>query len=199
MYRIFKNNCSIFLIDNLEFKEQTNFYIWNDFNLQKYLEDCDLKVSSSIYLYHPDIEMLWGEFKNKFTLIEAAGGIVINSDKEILFIYRNDKWDLPKGKVEGNESFPETALREVQEECGIENIEIGKFVMGTYHIYSEKDIEILKITYWYQMYSIDDNSLLEPQIEEGITKVVWKNKKDIKKALQNTYPNIKILLETSNL
>lgn len=200
MYRIFKNDCSIFLIDNFKFQEKTNFFIWDDFDLQKYLNECILNVSSNIYLYHSDLEILWKEFKNSFTLIEAGGGIVFNSDKEILFIYRNNKWDLPKGKVEENESFPKTAIREVQEECGIENIEIEKFVMCTYHIYTENDQEILKISHWYKMQSLDEkNLILKPQIEEGITKVVWKDTNDIQKALQNTYPNIKILLETSNL
>ncbi|MEN8124127.1 MAG: NUDIX domain-containing protein [Bacteroidota bacterium] len=198
MYRIFKDDCEIFLIDNLEFQEKSNFYLWDDFDLRKYLHKCNLKISSNIYLYHPEIETLWKEFKNNFKLIEAAGGIVFNSDKEILFIYRNDKWDLPKGKIEPNEELKETAIREVREETGIINIEIEEFVMCTYHIYTENDREILKVSNWYQMKSFDDeNSILKPQIEEGITKVVWKNKNGVQKALQNTYPNIKILIENS--
>ncbi len=198
MYRIFKNKCSISLIDNLEFQEKTNFFIWNDFDLQKYLNKCNLDVSSNIYLYHSDIEILWKAFKNKFIFIEAAGGIVINSYKEILFIYRNDKWDLPKGKVEENETIPEAAIREVQEECGIKKIEIEDFIMSTYHIYTENEREILKVSHWFRMYSLDNKkSILKPQIEEGITKAVWKDKNKIKNALQNTYPNIKMLIENS--
>ena len=53
------------------------------------------------------------------TLIEAAGGLVINRKGEYLFIYRNDKWDLPKGKLEKGERKRQGAVREVEEECGI--------------------------------------------------------------------------------
>jgi len=198
MYRIFKDDCVIFLIDNLEFQEKSNFYNWNDFNLQNFLNDCNKNISSDIFLYHTDLEILWEEFKYSFKLIEAAGGIVFNSDKEILFIYRNDKWDLPKGKVELNEKLKETAIREVQEESGVKKIEIQDFIMSTYHIYTENEREILKVSHWFRMYSHDNKkSILKPQIEEGITKAVWKDINAIQKALQNTYPNIKMLIKNS--
>ena len=54
-------------------------------------------------------------FKKKYPEITAAGGKVINQNSEILFIYRNKKWDLPKGKAEKNENISQTALREVIE------------------------------------------------------------------------------------
>ena len=73
-------------------------------------------------------------FKNKFPEITAAGGKVINHNSEILFIYRNKKWDLPKGKSEKNENISQTALREVIEETGIKNLSIVKLPQLVQHI-----------------------------------------------------------------
>ena len=155
---------------------------------------CDSSVALTFYLYHSDLDFLWKEFKKKFKVIEAAGGVVFNSNDDLLFIFRLDKWDLPKGKVEKGESIQETAIREVQEECGIKIVDIDHFIGKTYHIYKHKEKEILKISHWFKMYN-DENSLV-PQLEEGVTKVEWKNQKSTKKAMQNTYPNIKLLIES---
>ncbi len=39
--------------------------------------------------------------------IKTAGGIVIKNEK-ILFIYKNGKWDLPKGKIDKGETIDQT-------------------------------------------------------------------------------------------
>ncbi|MBE9490133.1 MAG: NUDIX domain-containing protein, partial [Bacteroidetes bacterium] len=129
-----------------------------------------------------------------FKVIEAAGGVVQNDEKAVLFIFRNKKWDLPKGKVEKDESIQETALREVEEECGVFDLKLGDFITKTYHIYEYKKQQILKISHWYKMKS--STKSLKPQIEEDITEVVWKNDNQIQLALKNTYPNIKLLLKS---
>ena len=193
MYTIFKNECIIILTDKIEFEKKSNFYLWKNFDLKQYLTNCNETTSTIVYLYHSDLDILLKEFKNEFIVIEAAGGIVQNSKKEILFIYRNDKWDLPKGKIEKGETILETAIREVQEECGINKISLGDFIIKTFHIYIENEQSILKISHWYKMFS--DESDFKPQIEEGITSVSWKNIEEIKIAMKNTYPNIKLLLE----
>jgi 8-oxo-dGTP pyrophosphatase MutT (NUDIX family) len=193
MYTIFKNDCVFYITDNKEFSIKPNFFYWDKFHFQDNLIKCDSSVALTFYLYHSDIEFLWQEFKNKFKVIEAAGGVVFNKNNEILFIYRLDKWDLPKGKVEKGESIQETAIREVQEECGINKVIIDSFIGKTYHIYTYKEKEILKISYWYKMYS-NENELI-PQLEEDITKVVWKNSDQISNVLKNTYPNIELLLK----
>jgi 8-oxo-dGTP diphosphatase len=56
-------------------------------------------------------------------LIKAAGGILLRSTprgEEAMIVYRNrhQDWTLPKGKLKEGESFPEAALREVDEETG---------------------------------------------------------------------------------
>ena len=68
-------------------------------------------------------------------MIFASGGVVFNNEK-LLMIYRNSLWDLPKGKMELNESELECALREVEEECGIDNLRVIKFLKYTYHTVS---------------------------------------------------------------
>jgi len=132
------------------------------------------------------------------TLIEAAGGMVINSKGEYLFIYRNDKWDLPKGKLEKGESKREGAVREVEEECGITVGGIGKKICKTYHTYTVKGEVVLKRTYWYRM-SYKGIEKLKPQREEGITDVRWFRKGHIDAIIKNTFPSIMDVLAKMDL
>jgi len=140
------------------------------------------------------IEENWKDFCSKFIMIEAAGGLVFNKDGDILMIFRNGKWDLPKGKLEIGESVEECAIREVEEECGIYGLDITEKIIETYHTYSLKGEEILKRTYWYKMNSNFDGELI-PQTREGITKVCWVKKYDISEKIKNSYGNIKYVLD----
>ena len=194
MYTIFKNECIIILTDSLKTKVDFNFFYWKDFDVNAFLQDCNTSNPSTTYLYHSDLEFLWKEFQKKFKIIEAAGGVVFNKKKKLLFIFRNEKWDLPKGKVEKGESIQETALREVQEECGIVDLNLEEFIMETYHIYDEKNNQILKISHWFKMNS--DEKEFIPQLEEDITKVEWKDHIGVQNAIKNTYPNIKLLIKS---
>jgi 8-oxo-dGTP pyrophosphatase MutT (NUDIX family) len=131
-----------------------------------------LQVNNNLKIVCPNPMVDMMTFFNEFDLVLAAGGIV-EREKEFLWIYRNNKWDLPKGKKEINEDIETTAIREVQEECGLgKELSIEKFLISTFHTYSTKDIPILKRTDWFLMnYKGSEN--LKPQLEEGITKVVW--------------------------
>jgi 8-oxo-dGTP pyrophosphatase MutT (NUDIX family) len=60
--------------------------------------------------------------------IVAAGGLVFNENKELLMIYRRSKWDLPKGKLDEGETIEECAIREVEEETGVQQIILGKLI-----------------------------------------------------------------------
>jgi len=126
-------------------------------------------------------------------MIEAAGGLVFNNDGDILMIFRNGKWDLPKGKLEIGESVEECAIREVEEECGILDLIIENKIKDTYHTYVLEGENILKKTYWYKM-KTDYSAKLVPQIEEGITKASWVDKDQISKKLKNSYGNISDVL-----
>jgi len=131
-------------------------------------------------------------------VVKAAGGLVKNTDKHHLFIYRNDKWDLPKGKLEEGEKKKEGAVREVEEECGIKINKAGKKILTTYHMYTLKNEVILKKTYWYDM-NYKGQQQLKPQTEEGITEVRWADKDQIKELVTNTYPSIIEVLQKKKL
>jgi 8-oxo-dGTP pyrophosphatase MutT (NUDIX family) len=131
-------------------------------------------------------------FRDQLIPIIAAGGLVVNPNNEILFIYRRKRWDLPKGKMDPGESIEECAIREVQEETGIGELKIVKPLLTTYHIYIENGI-VFKTTYWYLMHA--EHVILNPQLEEGITKAVWVHRNNIQLQLQKTYDSILDLFE----
>lgn len=127
-------------------------------------------------------------------LIKAAGGLVSNEGDKYLFIFRNGKWDLPKGKLDKGENTRVAAIREVQEECGIHIDSSGKKICNTYHIYEINGVQVLKKTSWYRMRA-DKQKKLVPQLEEGITDARWLAAGDFMMVRQNTYPLIRDLLK----
>lgn len=129
-------------------------------------------------------------FTRIFPTIEAAGGLIENSQNEFLFIYRNGKWDLPKGKIDKYESAKKAAVRECVEECGLTRLTLNHKLDVTFHMYRMSGKWILKKTHWYYMSSAHTGKLI-PQKEEGITKAEWINKSGLKKVLRNTYPSIR--------
>lgn len=126
-------------------------------------------------------------------VIEAAGGLVKSDEAKYLFIKRNGLWDLPKGKLEIGEKKKDAAVREVEEECGIEVKKLGKKIIKTYHIYELKGKIVLKISHWYKMGAIANQALV-PQLEEGITEVKWIAKADWAFVKANTYASINDVL-----
>ena len=138
----------------------------------------------------------WDLFQNEYHLIEAAGGMVKNSRGDWLFIHRNGKWDLAKGKLESFEQPEEAATREVSEECGISEPDLEKKLINTYHTYSQHGQRVLKRTYWYLMnYSLNEDPI--PQIEEGIDEVRWVNTSGIKALINDSYPSIVRVVEAA--
>lgn len=132
-------------------------------------------------------------FKNiftKLTQIQAGGGVVENSKGEYLLIYRNGLWDLPKGKQEPYEDIRSAAIREVEEECGIGDLEIRALICKTYHTYRMNGRFMLKCTHWYHM-NYSGNGQTTPQIEENIEKTRWVKRAELPKYLENTYPSIR--------
>lgn len=144
-----------------------------------------------------NIDKTWERFKKSYSIVNAAGGIVLNEKNYLLMIYRNNRWDLPKGKVERNEETDKAALREVEEECGLQNLKLEKQLSTTYHTYEIKSERILKRTYWFKMSSSETK--LIPQTEEGITEARWMNKQEVKKASMNSYASIVSLLTQHHL
>ncbi len=198
MYTIFIDDIPIYLTDNLQNLSKDSFFYKDDVTIESVLKSAKSKEFTEIFLFHVDLITLWDEFKWFFKIEKAAGGLVRNENQETLFIYRFNRWDLPKGKIEKGESKKEAAVREVEEECGLSAVVIESKLQKTYHIFQRKGRETLKITHWYLM-KTDYKGKLIPQTEEGITDVVFKNDAATQKALENTYGNINLLFDSLSI
>ena len=130
--------------------------------------------------------------KKQFRIIKAAGGLVRKEDK-FLMIYRLSKWDLPKGKLEKDEKTKDAAVREVNEECGVE-VEIVDKLVTTWHSYIQEGKRILKKSTWYNMNCLDDSNM-EPQYVENIEEIRWMTIEEVNKALKNSYRSISGVIE----
>ena len=146
-----------------------------------------------VFLYHKDIDKLWKSFKKKFPIVEAAGGLVERTDNKLLFIFRNNKWDLPKGGVEKKELIIEAAQREVVEETGVSDLIVQKQLSETFHIFKKGKRFRLKKTYWFKM-STSYMGKTKPQTEEGIKKTEWVSKEKIDEILNDAFENIRIIV-----
>jgi 8-oxo-dGTP pyrophosphatase MutT (NUDIX family) len=147
---------------------------------------------------HPDARAFFKTVCKSVPLIEAAGGLVRNENDEYLFIYRNDKWDLPKGKIEKEEKVKDAAIREVEEECGIKVNSLGEKICKTYHVYTNRGEVVLKKTHWFDM-TCKGQLKLKPQKEEGITEARWFQKDHIEPIIANTFPSIMDVLVKEGL
>jgi 8-oxo-dGTP pyrophosphatase MutT (NUDIX family) len=151
------------------------------------------KVQTACAFFH-NTDLLLSMTKSAFPKhIIASGGVVVNSQNDILFIYRNGFWDLPKGKVEKGEDYKAAGIREIQEETGIKNVTITKELPVTFHTYKEAMNLVLKETRWYEMHS--DDTELTPQTEEGITELKWVSQKELPSILNKSYRNIQLLMK----
>lgn len=138
-------------------------------------------------------EQDWALFVGQYTIIHAAGGIVTNENDEILMIFRYGCWDFPKGKVEAGEDWQTAALREVQEETGLQDISLHEPLPNTYHTYTLHDTPILKITHWYAMQAPAQS--LVPQTEEDISQAVWVPRTEVAERLRDSYLSLRGLWE----
>jgi 8-oxo-dGTP pyrophosphatase MutT (NUDIX family) len=126
-------------------------------------------------------------------LIQAGGGLVVNEKDEVLFMFRRGKWDLPKGKLDPGETLEQCALREVEEETGVRELKLIKFLLITQHEYEERGLKLLKESHWYLMKAGSQQTLV-PQTEEDISDLRWIGFKDFRMILHNTYPAIRDVL-----
>ncbi len=199
MYKVFFNDKPVLLSDDFEELKNLSGYLLVRFDSEEeilptidILESTD--VIKGLVFYHEDMNHIWNSFRSVFKWIEAAGGLVENAAGEQLWIHRNGKWDLPKGKLENGESPADGALREVEEECGVSDLELGAHLVDTYHIYQMDEKWMLKKTHWYTMSSQAES--LVAQTEEGITEVAWKTVKGPDLDQIDTYSNIKLVIES---
>ena len=151
------------------------------------MQDKKFEKATSVTFAVDDYRAAKKLVKDQFTIVKAGGGLVTKGD-DFLFIFRNKKWDLPKGKSEGNEKLKETAVREVQEECSIK-VNLIRKIGVTWHTYTQNDKRILKRNKWYLMECVNDADM-KPQTKENIEQVDWFGKAELPKLLKNSYPSI---------
>ncbi len=194
MYKVFVNESAMILTNKLAEETTHKYYPLNESAIQEAINALSKKKIEKAYIYHPNHEEILNKFSKTIPIVVAAGGVVTNKKGQVLFIYRNEKWDLPKGKIDKGETIEAAAIREVEEETGVKGLQIENFLRITYHIFKRNGVYKLKEVHWFAM-NTDYQGPLEGQLEEGIEKVKWKGPEKIKKALQNSYTNIRVLFE----
>ncbi len=152
------------------------------------------KYNSILFLCNTP-EETFNLFCREFRAVKAAGGLVKNSSGESLMIFRNGRWDLPKGHLERGESLEECAVREVSEECGIDYITLGEKIIETQHAYILNEEWAIKTTHWWNMSS--ECRTTKGQSEEGIEKVQWCTEEEVAQNLESTYPTIKAVIKAA--
>lgn len=198
-YRIYINDNTLFITHEIPFQvEKLQQIEVEGFAFENFYKNLKNSKKKNYLLLCKDPQKEFKKIKKELTIIKAAGGLVTNAKNEFLFIFRNKKWDLPKGKVDKGEKVKDAAVREVEEECGVKIDKRGGRVCKTYHVYEMNNEVILKKTSWYHM-TVKGSPKLIPQIEEGITQAVWIAPHEIKAKIKNTYPLITDVLKSEQL
>lgn len=213
MYKIYINQIPVFITakhgnDLLQVNDETSDILITDHTAKKDLIHIidTINASSHIracYLLTRNPKSLLLKFKSFYKVIEAAGGVVLNSNNELLLIFRRGKWDLPKGKIDSGETKRKAAIREVKEETGVKKIRViqslkiynGKQAC-TYHSYIENEQACLKASYWFLMRTTD-NTPLVPQTEEDIVQAIWVSRDRLQEYMENTYESVRDVLDSA--
>ena len=198
MYKIYINGRRLILLSDNELAEskvesdKTTLISAYTGKKKVFRQHVDLLMKSPevavAYIWAKDLAEMWQAFLEAFTLIVAAGGLVTNTRSEVLVFLRHRVWDLPKGKIDPGETPTEAAVREVQEECGLDKITLGEFICHSYHMYQAPNKAVLKKTWWYHMHTLENQ--LVPQIEEGIEIVQWETKASVRSRINDFFPNL---------
>ncbi len=194
MYEVFVNERPLILTDKIVEVTDGEYFMMNEESVLKAVQGLRKGKLTKAYIYHPNLEEILNKFSETIPKVIAAGGVVTNPEGKVLFIYRNEKWDLPKGVIKKKETLEECAIREVEEETGVKKLKIENFLRTTYHVFKRNGEFRLKEVHWYAM-TTDYDGKLKGQKKEGIVKVKWKGPRKIQKALEQSYINIKILFE----
>jgi 8-oxo-dGTP pyrophosphatase MutT (NUDIX family) len=198
MYKVFVNDKPLFLTNHVAKETDFKLFLLESVDIEQLIIKMFNNKILKAYLYYPDEKEILKKVKEKIPVKKAGGGLVYNQKREVLFIFRNGKWDLPKGGCDKGEEIEDCSIREVEEETGVGNLKITKKLQKTYHIFKRNGIYRLKITHWFEMTSTFEGIPI-PQENEGIEKVAWLNPEEIKQALKNSYENIKLLFEEEKI
>ena len=89
---------------------------------------------------------------------KASCVVIINNDKKVLLIKKNNRYDIPGGKLKYNETYEKAAVREIKEETGLDisrlkllfsdtvtNCHIKTYITCVYNnkIHTEEDHELI--------------------------------------------------------
>lgn len=206
MYKVFFNDSTIQI--GSEMNKSLNNNIAEKFDSADYsvvsqiISQIELANGpSDFFISNRDDSSVWSHFRSQFVEIPAAGGLVKNASGSLLFIKRLGVWDLPKGKIEKNETPEMAAIREVEEECGLSGLKIIRQLDSTFHIYRSSYLPfpnnlVLKETKWYFMSYFGTGAPI-PQVEEDIEEVAWFAPDDLEQVYSNTYLSLRDFLEKS--
>ena len=194
MYKVFVNDKPLFLTNQIQKETDFQLFLLDSVDIKQLIIKIFKNKVDKAFLYHPDEKEILKKLKSKIPVEKAGGGLVYNDKNEVLFIFRNKKWDLPKGGIEKGEEIEDTALREVEEETGVKGLKITRKLSKTYHIFKRNGRYKLKITHWFEMKTAFSGKMVA-QLDEGIEKVEWIKQQDISTCLTNSYENIKLLFE----
>ena len=204
MYKIYINETPLILQETNQLDEapkdpETNLVARYTGKRNMLLNYVDMLEKSrrfnSVVLHTAEVEQLFSDLSTHFKLVEAAGGVVYNSEKEILVIFRRGAWDLPKGKIDKGEAKEAAAVREVKEETGLKEVSLGPYLSTTFHVFKnpKNGRRILKKTYWYVMQTREND--LIPQVEEDIEIAKWTELDTFLNSDISMYESIRELLE----
>lgn len=196
MYKVFVDHRPIILVEKDKFSGGEGSIEFAE--LKKFVKDIrphlkEATIDHPFYVLCDDVEADFKSLFKDYQKIRAAGGIVKRKNK-FLVIKRNGLWDIPKGKIDKGEDKKDAAVREVEEECGIEGPVIQKFLTTTYHIFNHKGKKAIKKTFWYNM-TYDGPKELIPQTKEGITKAKWMTEEEMLAIRGRTYGSINEVLD----
>ena len=155
-------------------------------------------IANGVIIEDISDEILLAQLHAAFRIIDAGGGVTYNEEGAILMIFRRGKWDLPKGKLDDGEQIEECALREVSEETGLEHIMLNEKICDTYHIYEQKNEQLLKRTAWYKMKGSSAQQL-KPQKEENILEARWVKENELGPLAAKSYEAIRAVLRAAGL
>jgi 8-oxo-dGTP pyrophosphatase MutT (NUDIX family) len=201
MYEIYINDTPLFLVNTAEGKRRNrdNQHLVDLYRHRKslfqYIDALEKNNEyASVTIYADDVEALKTDFFSIYHLVPAAGGVVFNADNELLMIFRRGSWDLPKGKIDAGESVEAAAVREVQEEVGLQEVRITRPICTTYHTYKDgKGRRCLKPTFWFEMRTNETQVTL--QTEEDIEDSRWTQAAEMLQSSVPIYASIKRVLE----
>jgi ADP-ribose pyrophosphatase YjhB (NUDIX family) len=106
----------------------------------------------------------------------TAGGVVFRRNKkdkiEILLIQdAKDRWTIPKGHIEEGENAQQTAVREVAEEAGLDNVEVIGWLGKIHFRYRRINTLVMMTTQIYLMRAKGDTNKIKK--EEWMNGIKW--------------------------